>query len=120
RDPSTPEVEYHHQKSGRIRIVQKKRYKNMTRVVKGFPSHDWLAVGWKEPRSSGDGFDELFDVIICDKLLAAAPIIQCLHAISGRVDEERVDVLKDSVMKECVATIVDPKLIEAASIALRQ
>ncbi|RQX74848.1 leucine rich repeat protein, partial [Toxoplasma gondii CAST] len=67
RDPSTPEVEYHHQKSGRIRIVQKKRYKNMTRVVKGFPSHDWLAVGWKEPRSSGDGFDEMFDVIICDK-----------------------------------------------------
>ncbi|CBZ50107.1 hypothetical protein NCLIV_005830 [Neospora caninum Liverpool] len=119
-DPSTPEVEYHHEKSGRIRIVGKKKYRDMTRVVKGFPSSDWLAVGWKESRPNGQGFEEVFDIIICDKLLAAAPVIECLHAISGRVDEERVEVLKDAVMKECVLTIVDPKLIEAASIAFRQ
>lgn len=48
REPYTPEVEYHHQKGGRINIELKRHYRDMTRIVKGLPSGDWLAVGWRE------------------------------------------------------------------------
>ncbi|PFH35368.1 leucine rich repeat-containing protein [Besnoitia besnoiti] len=120
RDPHTPEVEYDYRKSGRIRIDVKKNFRDMTRVVKGGLSNDWLAVGWREPAANGLAFTEAFDIIICDKLLAAAPMIDCLHAISGRVDEERVEVLKDMVTREAISAIVKPKVIQAASMAMRQ
>ncbi|PHJ22334.1 leucine rich repeat-containing protein [Cystoisospora suis] len=122
REPYTPEVEYHHTKGGRIHIEVKKHYRDLTRIVKGLPSGDWFAIGWRED-SGGKGeysINEVFDLLICDKVLLAAPMIDCLHSVSGPVEDDRVDILKDMVMKECLATIIKPKLIQAAAFAYRE
>ncbi|KAL8448177.1 hypothetical protein Emed_003924 [Eimeria media] len=46
REPLMPEREYAYQKGQGIKIVEIREYAKMTRIVKGFPSDEWLAVGW--------------------------------------------------------------------------
>lgn len=43
-----------------------------------------------------------------------------LRLSEGPVEDDRVEVLKDMVMKECLATVVKPKLIQTAAFAYRE
>ncbi|XP_026194059.1 uncharacterized protein LOC113147500, partial [Cyclospora cayetanensis] len=102
REPLQPEVEYAYRRGSGIRIIVMREYSRMTRIVKGFPSDEWLAVGWIHKDSDEEVGQELFDCLITEVLHQADDLISCLRACSGQFEDERVDVLRDVVSAECL------------------
>ncbi|KAL8427933.1 hypothetical protein Efla_003447 [Eimeria flavescens] len=122
REPLVPEQEYAYKKGEGIRIVEMREYSKMTRVVKGFPSDEWLAVGWIHKDGNSGVGRETFDCLLCEVLHQADDMISCLRACSGtwQTEEERVDALRDVVSAECLMQHVKLNIMSTSSFAMRR
>ncbi|KAL8271038.1 hypothetical protein Esti_005023 [Eimeria stiedai] len=120
REPLAPETEYAYEKGQGIKIVEIRDYARMTRIVKGFPGDEWLAVGWIHKEGDSRVGQEIFDCLLCEVLHQADDMISCLRACSGQTEEERVDVLRDVVSAECLMQHLKLGVLSTSSFAIRR
>lgn len=104
-------------------IQSTSEYYRMTRLVRGFPAHQVLLIGWMpegvQAKRSGKDPVETYEVIICNTLASMTPLLQCLYALSGPDAGSRVNVYRDIVFRMCIKDYVPLESIKTASHVIR-
>ncbi|KAF8823054.1 leucine rich repeat-containing protein, partial [Cardiosporidium cionae] len=73
----------------------------MTRILSSFLTGQFIAVGWGKKLNTNDNA-EIWDLFICKKAYSAEKLLECMYALSGTNYKNRVEVLKDVAVEECM------------------